>query len=82
MSMEVKRPDVLNVRFRLELETLQATAHLTQPQKAQAKRRLRSNHARRLLAFTIRQNARAGLQLLRDARLSAGDIVRGLRGYA
>ena len=81
MALEMQRPEVLNVRFRLELETLQATAHLTQPQKAQAERRLRSNHARRLLAFTIRQNTRAGLQLLRDARLSVGDLVRGLRGY-
>jgi hypothetical protein len=81
MALEMKRPEVLNVRFRLELETLQATAHLTQPQKANAERRLCSNHARRLLSFTMRQNALAGLKLLRDARISVSDIVRGFAGY-
>jgi glycosyltransferase involved in cell wall biosynthesis len=81
MALEMKRPEVLNVRFRLELETLQNTTHLTDSQKSMAERRLRSNHARRLLSFAVRQKSLAGLRLLREAGLSLSDILRGLRGY-
>ena len=81
MSLEMKRPEVLNVRFRLDLMALHATAHLTDSQKSSAERRLRSNHARRLLAFTAHQKSVAGLKLFRDAGLTIGDVLRGLRGY-
>jgi len=81
MALEMKRPEVLNVRFRLELETLQNTTHLRDTQKSLAERRLRSNHARRLLSFAVRQKPLAGLRLLREAGLSLSDILRGLRRY-
>ena len=83
MSLEMKRPEVLNVRFRLQLDTLHATSHLNSARKSVAEKRLRRNHARLLLSFALRQQGQRirGLRLLREAGLSGGDVWRGILGY-
>jgi glycosyltransferase involved in cell wall biosynthesis len=82
MALEVKRPDVLNIRFQLETEILAATSHLSDEQKARAVQRIRSNHARHLISFGVRKRKPlTAMRLARQAGLRIGDIVRGLRGY-
>ena len=83
MRLELSRPEVLNTRYRLELEMLEKTQHLNHEQKRQARRRLSQNHARRLLSLGIKGGrARTAWRLIRDAELSLPDLARGLRGYA
>ena len=83
MQLEMAKPDVLNVRYRLELEMLRETRHLDDEAKRLATRRLSQNHARRLLSLAMRDGkARTAWRLIRDARLSLPDLARGSRGYA
>lgn len=82
MSLEIKRPDVLNVRFRLQLETLRNTTHLSPEQKVAAETRLRRNFARSLLSFIGRScRGSAGLRLLWDSGLTFRDCLSSLLGY-
>jgi glycosyltransferase involved in cell wall biosynthesis len=82
MSLEMKKPEVLNVRFQLELEVLRATCHLGVHQKSQAERVIKQRHARRLLSMAVRQRRllTAG-NLVRNSGLKFSDLVRGLRRY-
>jgi glycosyltransferase involved in cell wall biosynthesis len=83
MQLEMKRPEVLNTRFHLELEALNSTAHLTDAEKRGASQRIRQNHARRLLSYGCRmRKPGVALQLCRSAGLSASELISGLRRYS
>jgi glycosyltransferase involved in cell wall biosynthesis len=80
MSQEQKRPEVLNVRFSLELEVLRGTAHLSPSAKLAAERRIRRIHARRLLSMAIRnRKLLTALKLFQASQLTAADLLRGFR---
>lgn len=83
MSLEMKKPEVLNVRFQLNLDTLNNTKHLDANQKLKANQRLRQNHARLLLSVCLRQRRPAiAIRLARHAGLGVLDLLRGLSGYS
>lgn len=83
MSLEMKRPEVLNIRLQLELDTLRQTQHLTNEQKAAAERRLRQNHARRLLSLMLRgRRPLTGWRLMKESNLRLFDVARALSGYS
>jgi glycosyltransferase involved in cell wall biosynthesis len=80
MSLEIERPQVLNVRHRLELDYLNSTVHLSADSKRIAERQLKYRHGRRLLSlFLKRRNPRLLWQLLEESGLSVVDLFRSLR---
>ena len=80
MSLELKKPEVLNVRFSLELEVLRGTAHLSASAKLAAEARVRRIHARRLLSMGIRnRKPLTALKLFQASQLTIPDLLRGLR---
>ncbi|MFM7164103.1 MAG: hypothetical protein ACKO3T_02570, partial [Planctomycetaceae bacterium] len=83
MSLEMKKPEVLNVRFQLNLDVARQTVHLSARDRQAAIQRLRQNHARLLLSLGLRQRRLlTALVLMRSSGLSAIDYVRALGGYA
>jgi hypothetical protein len=82
MSLEQARPEVLNVRYRLECETLEETALLDATEKRQAWARLRHRHGRMLLSLALK-NFQVGMawKLFRTSGLGGRDLLRGLRRY-
>lgn len=82
MSLEMKKPEVLNVRFRLNLDCLQQTSHLSAKDRRAAVVRLRANHARSLVSFGLRnRRPLTSTALLYNSGLGLKDLLRGLRGY-
>ncbi len=82
MSLEMKRPEVLNVRLQLELDALRETKHLTGNEKAAASQRLRRNHARRILSMAVKgRRPGAAWKLFRESGLSSTELLSGLLGY-
>ncbi|GDX94166.1 glycosyl transferase [Planctomycetia bacterium] len=82
MSLEMKKPEVLNVRFRLQLEMLRSTVNLATSDRTLAEQRLVQHHARRLLAMAIREGRiRTAWKLWREAPLRYTDLIKGLRSY-
>jgi len=82
MSLEMKKPEVLNVRFRLNLDCLQQTAHLSAEDRRAAAVRLRTNHARSLMSFGLcNRRPLTSAALLYHSGLGFKDILRGARGY-
>lgn len=80
MELEMKRPEILNSRFELELQTLRETAHLSDTEKWQAERNLCQQHARRLLSFGIKQREpRMAWELIRQSGLSTAQLLSGFR---
>lgn len=83
MSLEMKRPEVLNVRFQLNLDVARQTVHLSELDRQAATQRLRRNHARLLLSFGLRQRrVIAATKLMRHSGLSLTDYIGALAGYA
>jgi glycosyltransferase involved in cell wall biosynthesis len=82
MQLELKRPEVLNVRMQLELEALRSTSHLDAGEKEKASRRIRQNHARRILSLGLKQrNPVAAWDLFRNSGLTLGELAIGFGGY-
>jgi glycosyltransferase involved in cell wall biosynthesis len=82
MSLEMKRPEILNLRYQLDLETLRNTSHLSISQKATAEQRLRQNHARRLLSLLKNgENLLTKIKTIRSSDLRISDFFRSLGGY-
>jgi len=82
MSLEMKRPEVLNVRFELELEFLRSTPHLAEQEKALAEKRVRQTHCRRLLAIALKERRiRNAWKLFRSTDLTVSELFRGLYKY-
>lgn len=82
MSLEMKRPEVLNVRLQLELDALRETKHLTENEKAVASQRLRRNHARRILSMAVKtRRPGAAWKLFRDSGLTTTELLSGFLGY-
>jgi len=82
MHLEVSRPEVLLVRLQLEEEALRMTAHLDEPQKLVARRRLRQHHARKLWSLAVRRRSPlAAWRLFRKSGLGLGEVFSGLRRY-
>ena len=82
MQLELKKPEVLNTRFELELEALRLTAHLTDLEKKEARLRVRHAHARRLISFGIRMRLPSvAWSLSRSAGLSFAELLSGLRRW-
>ena len=83
MSLEMKKPDVLNIRYQLNVDTLKQTQHLGTNQKLKADKRLRQNHARLLLSVALRQKRPlTALHLARNSGLDVISFLRALRGYS
>lgn len=83
MSLEMKKPEVLNVRFQLNLDVARQTVHLSELDRQAATQRLRRNHARLLLSFGLRQRrVIAATKLMRHSGLSLTDYIGALAGYA
>jgi hypothetical protein len=83
MSLEMKKPDVLNIRYELNVDTLKQTQHLGTNQKLKADKRLRQNHARLLLSVALRQKRPlTALRLARNSGLDVISFLRALRGYS
>lgn len=79
MQLELTRPEVLNVRYRLELEMLQATQHLSAAEKLRAQEHLAHLHARRLWSLALRRGKPGpALSLARGAGLTIAEIMKGL----
>ncbi|MFM7864375.1 MAG: glycosyltransferase family 2 protein, partial [Planctomycetaceae bacterium] len=77
MSLEMKKPEVLNVRFQLELQTLKNTVHIEQDRKGPAADRLRTNHARALLSYGLRKRRLlTTLRLIRSAGLNVAEVLK------
>ena len=82
MSLEMKKPEVLNVRFQLQRELLRSTVNLATGERKLAEQRLVQHHARRLLAMAIRQGRiRTAWKLWRGASLRFTDLINGFRSY-
>ena len=83
MSLEMKKPEVLNVRFQLNLDVASQTVHLDTADRKTAMQQLRQNHARLLLSLGLRQRRPlTALQLARTSGLAVSDFLRGLTGYS
>jgi glycosyltransferase involved in cell wall biosynthesis len=83
MTEELRRPEVLNLRFRLQQNALRSTSFLTQQEKRVAEARLRRNHARRLLSFGLRQRRpKIAWSLIMSSGITLKDIATSLRGYS
>lgn len=83
MSLEMKKPEVLNIRFRLNIDTLTSTVHLSADEKLNANRRLRQNHARLLLSMATRQRCPlTAIRLGLNSGLELTSFLRALTGYS
>lgn len=79
MSLEMQRPQVLNVRHRLELDYLNSTVHLSVDRKRLAERQLRYRHGRRLLSLCLKQKSPQLLwRLVAESGLSGMDLFRSI----
>jgi len=82
MTLEMSKPEVLDIRFRLGLSVLDETTLLTSGEKRLAQRRQRQHHARRLLCLAIRSGQpRTAWQLIKKSRIGFRELLRGLRPY-
>lgn len=82
IQLELKRPEVLNIRMQLELEALRSTAHLSAGEKKRASLRIRQNHARRILSLGLKQRSPAvAWNLFQNSGLTLGELVSGFGGY-
>jgi glycosyltransferase involved in cell wall biosynthesis len=80
MSQEMRQPEILNVRFQLELDTLRATSCLSTREKHAAATRLRQIHSRRLLSMALRsRHPLAAWRLFRTSELNVIDLLAGLQ---
>ncbi|HQZ64178.1 MAG TPA: glycosyltransferase family A protein [Planctomycetaceae bacterium] len=80
MQLELKRPEVLNLRYQLELDTLNSTQHLTQDNKQTAQHRLTKIHARRLLSLGLKgRQLRTACRLFGKSGLTISELLRGFR---
>jgi glycosyltransferase involved in cell wall biosynthesis len=79
MQLELLRPEVLNVRYQWELESLSSTKQLTEDEKEAAKRRLNGRHARRLLSLGLKgRRLQTAWRLFRESGLTLGELASGL----
>ena len=80
MQIEMTRPDIFTERFRLEMQFLEASKHLSSDQKLQAKQYLSQLHARRLWSMFLKDGRfKTAWKLLMDSSLSVLEIFSGLR---
>jgi glycosyltransferase involved in cell wall biosynthesis len=83
MSLEMKRPEVLNIRYQLNQQVLRVTQHLTADEKRNAEARLRRNHARMLISIALRQRRPdVAAQQFMASGLRFTDFLNGIRGYS
>jgi len=83
VSLELTKPEILNVRYSMERSAALDNDLLTPDEKNSALSRLRSLHGRRLLRLFAKDNRPLdALRLWRDARLSPRDFVRALSSHA
>jgi glycosyltransferase involved in cell wall biosynthesis len=81
MKLELKRPEVVNIRYRLEMEALEATANLSGNEKHVALDRLKRRHARRLLSLALRDRRLVtALNLFSESDLTCLELLGGFRG--
>ncbi len=82
MQLELLRPEVLNVRYQWELESLRSTKQLADHEKEAAKRRLAKCHARRLLSLGLKgRRLQTAWQLFRKSGLTLRELASGLSRY-
>lgn len=82
MRLEQSTFKVLNKRFKLELESLEGTAHLDAAEKASVRALIKQVHARRILSLAIRHRAwRAAWQTFSESGLTAVELLNGFKGY-
>ena len=82
IELEMSKPEVLTDRFRLELEVLESTRHLTRNEKTIARKKLNRFHARRLLSLAFRKKKPgSAIRLFRNSKLTLLELAQGLRPY-
>ena len=80
IQLEITRPEVMNIRHKLQIEMLQATKHLSEDQKLEASRYLSHLHARRLWSLGLRgRRLKTAWSLFRDSDMSVSQLLVGLR---
>lgn len=79
IRLEMSRPEMIDVRYHLSRETIESDPWLTVEEKNLATRRIRHQHARRLLSLAFKQGKLAvASRLFRKSGLSLVDLCRGL----
>lgn len=82
MSLEQKKPEVLNTRYELELQSIKDANLLTAEEKIAADQRLRQHYARKILSFAISQKRPfLASKLFRNSSLTWRQLLGGLRRY-
>ncbi|WP_309381105.1 glycosyltransferase family 2 protein [Cerasicoccus frondis] len=82
MRLELKTPQVLNIRNNLEIETLEATQHLNDSEKKRIAQRIRQTHARRLLSMMLkRKSPGIAWKTFQDSGLTFPELLQGFKGY-
>jgi glycosyltransferase involved in cell wall biosynthesis len=80
MSLEQARPEILNVRYRLQCDALDATELLDEAEKRRACQRLCHYHARRLIHMALRERkCKVSLRLWNDAGLGWRGLISAFR---
>ncbi len=80
MQLEMAKPEVLNIRYQLEVDMLDATKHLSIRQKSEARKYLSHRHARRLLSMAIKgRMPKRALSLFGNSGLSLTELLGGLK---
>jgi hypothetical protein len=79
MNLELSRPDVIAVRYRLELDMLEFSQHLSEDQKAQARNYLTHLHARRLWSLALKgKRLKVATKLMKESAMSTRELLKGL----
>lgn len=80
MQLELSKPEVLNARYKLEMEMLKTTSHLSESQKTEALKHLSHLHARRLWSLALKgRMPKSAMSLFRNSGLSFPELLVGLR---
>jgi hypothetical protein len=82
MSLEQKKPEVLNTRFELDLQFINQANHLTADERIAAYQRLRQHYARKILSIAFTQKRPlVAAKLFRNSSLTWLQLISGLRRY-
>ncbi|WP_309400643.1 glycosyltransferase family 2 protein [Cerasicoccus maritimus] len=82
IQLEQKTTQMLNVRHKLELETLHSTSHLNTEEKKLVGERIKRTHARRILSMMLRRKSpKLAWHTFQTSGLSFSELIGGFRGY-
>ena len=82
IKLESSQPEIFDKRFHLDLDSIEATKHLSPEEKKSATDRVLQHHARKILSIAIRQRLPSlAFSLFRQSRMSLRNLGRGLFPY-